>query len=143
MCIVVCVCDYQLPKHIRCSLQNGTVCTVDREIFAFKYFRVINVRVSNFCHKVQEVKIIHCVFYFRVLNFRRSRERRKIFNGEYFPIYGTCNTLNMFPPSQGVVCVWTLQHCLVCFIVQHTHTHCVYVCMLYCICTSDCIHYYY
>ena len=63
--------------------------TVDREIFAFKYFRVINVRVSNFHHKVQEVKIIHGVFYFRVLNFRRPRERRKIFNGEYFPIYGT------------------------------------------------------
>ena len=62
--------------------------TVDREIFAFKYFRVINVRVSNFHHKVQEVKIIHCVFYFRVLNFRRPRERRKFFNGEYFPIYG-------------------------------------------------------
>ena len=36
--------------------------TVDREIFAFKYFRV--------------------------LNFRRPQERRKIFNGEYFPIYG-------------------------------------------------------
>ena len=63
--------------------------TVDREIFAFKYFRVINVRVSNFHHKVQEVKIIHCVFYFRVLNFRRPRERRKFFNGEYFPIYGS------------------------------------------------------
>ena len=62
--------------------------TVDREIFVFKYFRVINVRVSNFHHKVQEVKIIHCVFYFRVLNFRRPRERRKFFNGEYFPIYG-------------------------------------------------------
>ena len=45
--------------------------TVDREIFAFKYFRVINVRVSNFRHKVQDVKIIHGVFYFRVLNFRR------------------------------------------------------------------------
>ena len=45
-------------------------CTVDREIFAFKYFCVINVRVSNFHHKVQEVKIF--------------------FNGEYFPIYGTC-----------------------------------------------------
>ena len=45
--------------------------TVDWEIFAFKYFRVINVRVSNFHHKVQEVKIIHGVFYFRVLNFRR------------------------------------------------------------------------
>ena len=66
-------------------------CTVDREIFAFKYFRVINVRVSNFHHKVQEVKIIHCVFYFRVLNFRRPRERRKFFNGEYFPIYGIVN----------------------------------------------------
>ena len=63
--------------------------TVDREIFAFKCFRVINVRVSNFHHKVQEVKIIHRVFYFRVLNFRRPQERRKIFNGEYFPIYGT------------------------------------------------------
>ena len=44
--------------------------------------------MSNFHHKVQEVKIIHCVFYFRVLNFRRPRERRKNFNGEYFPIYG-------------------------------------------------------
>ena len=64
------------------------VCTIDREIFAFKYFRVINVRVSNFHHKVQEVKIIHGVFYFCVLNFRRPRERRKCFNGEYFPIYG-------------------------------------------------------
>ena len=53
--------------------------TVDWEIFAFKYFRVINVRVSNFYHKVQEVKIIHGVFYFRVLNFRRPRERRKKF----------------------------------------------------------------
>ena len=63
--------------------------TVDREIFAFKYFRVINVRVSNFRHKVQEVKIIHGVFYFCVLNFRRPRERRKFFNSEYFPIYGT------------------------------------------------------
>ena len=63
--------------------------TVDREMFAFKYFRVINVRVSNFRHKVQEVKIIHGVFYFRVLNFHRPRERRKFFNSEYFPIYGT------------------------------------------------------
>ena len=62
--------------------------TVDREIFAFKYFRVINVRVSNFHHKVQEVKIIHGVFYFCVLNFRRPQERRKNFNGEYYPIYG-------------------------------------------------------
>ena len=62
--------------------------TVDREIFTFKYFHVINVRVSNFHHKVQEVKIIHGVFYFRVLNFRRPRERRKFFNGEYFLIYG-------------------------------------------------------
>ena len=70
--------------------------TVDREIFAFKYFRVINVRVSNFHHKVQEVKIIHCVFYFRVLNFRRPQERRKFFNGEYFPIYGTCTYKHQF-----------------------------------------------
>ena len=38
--------------------------TVDREIFAFKYFRVINVCVSNFHHKVQEVKIKHGMFYF-------------------------------------------------------------------------------
>ena len=38
-------------------------------------FRVTNVRVSNFHHKVQEVKIIHGVFYFHVLNFRRPRER--------------------------------------------------------------------
>ena len=45
--------------------------TVDREIFAFKYFRVINVRVSNFLHKVQEVEIKHGVFYFCVLKFRR------------------------------------------------------------------------
>ena len=52
------------------------IITVDREIFAFKYFRVINVRVSNFRHKVQEVKIIHGVFYFRVLNFRRPREAK-------------------------------------------------------------------
>ena len=70
--------------------------TVDREIFAFKYFRVINVRVSNFRHKVQEVKIIHGVFYFRVLNFRRPRERRKFFNGEYFPIYGKYHNLEKF-----------------------------------------------
>ena len=41
------------------------ITTVDREIFAFKYFRVINVRVSNFHHKVQEVKIIHGVFTMR------------------------------------------------------------------------------
>ena len=67
--------------------------TVDREIFAFKYFRVINVHVSNFPHKVQEVKIMHGVFYFRVLNFHRPRERRKFFNGEYFPIYGIRCTL--------------------------------------------------
>ena len=71
-------------RYYYASIRN----TVDREIFAFKYFRVINVRVSNFHHKVQEVKIIHCVFYFRVLNFRRPQERRKFFNGEYFPIYG-------------------------------------------------------
>ena len=64
--------------EVHVPLYNGTH-TVDREIFAFKYFRVINVRVSNFHHKVQEVKIIHGVFYFRVLNFRRPRERRKFF----------------------------------------------------------------
>ena len=66
--------------------------TVDREIFAFKYFRVINVRVSNFHHKVQEVKIIHCVFYFRVLNFRRPRERRKFFisRSTVCNMYDTC-----------------------------------------------------
>ena len=29
------------------------------------------------------------MFYFRVLNFRRPRERRNVFNGGYFPIYGT------------------------------------------------------
>ena len=46
--------------------------TVDREIFAFKCFRVINVRVSNFHHKVQEVKIIHRVFYFRVADHDRG-----------------------------------------------------------------------
>ena len=81
------------------------VYTVDREIFAFKYFRVINVRVSNFHHKVQEVKIIHCVFYFRVLNFRRPRERRKIFNGEYFPIYGTvCTTHTYTAHVQCTLC---------------------------------------
>ena len=72
------------------------ISTVDREIFAFKYFRVINVRVSNFHHKVQEVKIIHGVFYFRVLNFRRPRERQKIFNGEYFPIYGSTYIIYLF-----------------------------------------------
>ena len=80
-------CDtfyYIMHVHYTLDLSH----TVDREIFAFKYFRVINVRVSNFRHKVQEVKIIHGVFYFRVLNFRRPRERRKFFNGEYFPIYG-------------------------------------------------------
>ena len=70
------------------SVQVCYTCTVDWEIFAFKYFRVINVCVSNFRHKVQEVKIKHCVFYFCVLNFRRPPERRKYFNGEYFPIYG-------------------------------------------------------
>ena len=59
------------------------VISVVREIFAFKYFCVIIVRVSNFHHKVQEVKIIHGVFYFRVLNF----------NGEYFPIYGMLFTV--------------------------------------------------
>ena len=53
---------------IDCVFKLNT--TVDREIFAFKYFRVINVCVSNFHHKVQEVKIKHGVFYFRVLNFR-------------------------------------------------------------------------
>ena len=63
--------------------------TIDREIFAFKYFCVINVRVSNFHHKVLEVKIIHGVFYFRVLNFRQPQERRQFFNGEYFSIYGS------------------------------------------------------
>ena len=57
-----------LHVHVRIHVH---VRTVDREIFAFKYFRVINDRVSNFRHKVQEVKIIHCVFYFRVLNFCR------------------------------------------------------------------------
>ena len=50
---------------------NNTI-TVDREIFAFKYFRVINVRVSNFHHKVQEVKIIHGVFYFLTVNISLS-----------------------------------------------------------------------
>ena len=54
------------------SLRLLIIITVDR---AFKYFRVIIVRVSNFYHKVQEVKIIHGVFYFRVLNFCRPRER--------------------------------------------------------------------
>ena len=83
---------------MRHTLIHCTV-TVDREIFAFKYFRVINVCMSNFHHKVKEVKIIHGlfyfrVFYFRVLNFRRPRERRKIFNGEYFPIYGTLQLLH-------------------------------------------------
>ena len=48
----------------RTCMQWYVLITVDREIFAFKYFRVINVRVSNFHHKVQEVKIIHCVFIF-------------------------------------------------------------------------------
>ena len=61
--------------HITCTMYiilkriDSVHSTVDQEIFAFKYFRVINVRVSNFHHKVQEVKIIHGVFYFRVLNF--------------------------------------------------------------------------
>ena len=67
------------------------------------YVRVINVRVSNFHHKVQEVKIIHGLFYFRVLNFRRPRERRKNFNGEYFPIYGIL-VLNGVDPFQ-VTCI--------------------------------------
>ena len=52
--------------------------TVDREIFAFKYFRVINVCVSNFRHKVQEVKIIHGVFYFCV-KFSPTTREAKIF----------------------------------------------------------------
>ena len=63
--------------------------TVDREIFAFKYFRVINVRVSNFHHKVQEVKIIHGVFYFRVLNFCRGE---KILTANISPSTVYCKT---------------------------------------------------
>ena len=54
-----CLCDFI------CAVSNS------REIFTFKYFRVINVRVSDFHHKVQEVKIKHGMCYFCVLNFRR------------------------------------------------------------------------
>ena len=52
--------------------------TVDREIFAFKYFRVINVGVSNFRHKVQEVKILHGVL-FSCVKFSPTTREAKIF----------------------------------------------------------------
>ena len=59
---------FYFPKSTQ--FDENIYISVDREIFTFKYFRVINVRVSNFHHKVQNL-IIHGVFYFRVLNFRR------------------------------------------------------------------------
>ena len=60
----------RLNKHQKNVLINVGLLfyryTVDWEIFAFKYFRVIDVRVSNFHHKVQEVKIKHGEYFQRL-----------------------------------------------------------------------------
>ena len=57
--------------------------TVDWEIFVSLFFRVRNVRTSNFRHaRARTLKM------FRAFNFRCLSNRRKIFNSENFLIYG-------------------------------------------------------
>ena len=64
--------------------------------------------MSNFHHKVQEVKIKHGVFYFCVLNFRRPTERQK-----FLPV-------NI---SRSTVVEHSQIHVRVYYVNMHVHVH--------------------